>query len=232
MKVSINQPAYLPWMGYFERIAKSDLHIVLDHVQFEKNSFINRNKISSLKTPLWLTVPLATSGRFGELNICDLQFAPNQNWQRKHWNSLKMTYAKAAHFITYASDYETLYTSEWQNFSEMSRAFLRMHLKHLNLTTNIRYSSEMSVTGTKSELILNLCREVNADVYLSGAMGKNYLDVKAFVTAGIAVEFQDYQHPTYSQNTPIFQPCLGVLDLLFHHGPNSLKYILATPNHP
>ena len=73
MIVSINQPAYLPWLGYFERIANSDLHIVLDHVQFEKNSFTNRNKIRTKEGWMWLSVPVKTKGKFGELNINELE---------------------------------------------------------------------------------------------------------------------------------------------------------------
>ena len=98
MIVSINQPAYLPWLGYFHRIAISDVHVVLDHVQFEKNSYCNRNKIRVGNDACWLTVPVQTKGKFGELPISDLQIAENLSWQRKHWEGLRMNYASAPHF--------------------------------------------------------------------------------------------------------------------------------------
>ena len=87
MIVSINQPAYLPWLGYFDRIAKSDLHIVLDTVQFEKNSFINRNKIRVGDTWSWLTVPIKTKKNFLNLDIYNLKIDNSLKWRKKHLNS-------------------------------------------------------------------------------------------------------------------------------------------------
>lgn len=226
MIVSINQPAYLPWLGYFERIAQSDLHIVLDHVQFEKNSFTNRNKARTKDGSTWLTVPLATKGRFGDLAIHTLDFAANDPWQKKHWATLRMNYARAPFFAAYAPAYEALYVRTWSGFGAMTRAFLDQHLRDLQIETPLRYSSEMPVAGTKSELVLNLCRAVGADTYLSGALGRNYLDEASFTTAGLAVRYQDYAHPTYAQCQPGFEPFMGVLDLIFNHGPRSRDVLL------
>lgn len=228
MIVSINQPAYLPWLGYFERIAYSDLHIVLDHVQFEKNSFTNRNKVRTKEGSTWLTVPLSTKGHFGDLAIHGLKFAANDPWQKKHWATVRMNYARAPFFKEYAPAYEELYARPWAGFMPMVRAFLEQHLRDLRITTPLRYSSEMTVEGTKSQLVLNLCRATDATIYLSGALGRDYLDAASFATAGINVIYQDYSHPTYTQCQPGFEPCMGVLDLLFNHGPAS-REILLTP---
>jgi hypothetical protein len=231
--VSINQPAYLPWLGYFERIAASDLHVVLDHVQFEKNSFTNRNKARTKDGSTWLTVPLATKGHFGDLAIHTLAFAANDPWQKKHWATLRMNYARAPFFAAYAPAYERLYAQTWSGFGPMARAFLEQQLRDLGIDTPLRYSSEMAVAGTKSELVLNLCREVKADIYLSGALGRNYLDEASFKQAGIAVRYQDYAHPAYPQCQPGFEPFMGVLDLIFNHGPVSREILLnRTPVSP
>lgn len=226
MKVSINQPAYLPWLGYFQRIAVSDLHIVLDHVQFEKNSFVNRNKINSKTGSVLLTVPLLTSGKFGDLPINTLEFAPNQKWRKKHWASLQGSYRRAPFFEQYAPAYEALYATDWESFSPMVLAFLKQHLSDLEIETPILRSSGMSVEGRKSDLVLNLCKGEDADVYLSGALGRDYLDEELFRSAGIEVEFQDYQHPEYKQIQPEFLPYMCILDLLFNHGPDSRRILL------
>jgi hypothetical protein len=226
MIVSINQPAYLPWLGYFQRIAVSDLHIVLDHVQFEKNSFVNRNKINAKTGPLWLTVPLLTSGKFGELPINTLEFAPNQKWRKKHWATLQASYRRTSFFEQYAPAYEALYAEDWDSFTPMVMAFLKQHLRDLNIETPIRRSSEMETEGKKSDLVLNLCRSEGADVYLSGALGRDYLDEDSFRDAEIKVAYQSYQHPSYSQTHPEFQPYMCMLDLLFNHGPASREILL------
>ena len=83
MIVSINQPSYLPWLGYFDRINRSDIHIVLDHVQFEKNSIINRNKIRTQNSWSWLTVPLKTKSKYGNLDIRNIEIQNTLQWKKK-----------------------------------------------------------------------------------------------------------------------------------------------------
>lgn len=226
MIVSINQPAYLPWLGYFERIARSDLHIVLDHVQFEKNSFTNRNKVRTKEGSAWLTIPVATKGKFGSLPINGLEFAPNDPWQKKHWATLRMNYARAPFFRHYAPAYEQLYAEAWTGFMPFARALLVRQLADFGITTPLRFSSELAVEGAKSELVLNLCRAVQADTYLSGALGRDYLDESSFLAAGIGVRYQEYAHPVYDQCQPGFETCMAALDLLFNHGPASRDIML------
>lgn len=233
MIVSINQPAYLPWLGYFERIARSDVHVVLDHVQFEKNSFTNRNKVRVKDGATWLTIPLATKGRFGDLAIQHLGFAAGDPWRKKHWATLRMNYARAPHFAAYAPAYEALYSREWTGFMPFVRAMLEQQLRDLEIATPLVYSSELGVGGTKSELVLNLCRATKATTYLSGALGRDYLDEASFAAAGIEVRYQDYAHPTYAQVWPGFESHLCVLDLLFNHGPASRDILLqCAPGSP
>ena len=98
--VSINQPAYLPWLGYYDRIARADIHVELDCVQFEKNSFANRNRIRLRQGSAWLTVPVRTKGRFGDLMIDEIEISGDGRWQGKHWRSLSQAYAHAPHFAS------------------------------------------------------------------------------------------------------------------------------------
>lgn len=228
MIVSINQPAYLPWLGYFERIARSNVHVVLDHVQFEKNSFINRNKVRVKDGAAWLTIPLATKGRFGNLAIQSLEFAPADKWKAKHWATLKMSYSKAAYFDQLQGAYEEIYLSEWSGFMPFIRAMLTQHLSDLGISTRLVFSSEMKTSGQKSNLVLNICKSLSAKSYLSGIKGRTYINEKDFMKEGITIEYQDYQHPTYKQLWPSFESNLGILDLLFNHGPDSLQILMGS----
>jgi len=231
MIVSINQPAYLPWLGYFERIASSDLHIVLDHVQFEKNSMTNRNKVRTLHDWTWLSIPVSSKGKFGNLAINSLATANHSNWQKKHWNTLKGSYAKAPFFKEYSRFLEDLYNKDWELIAPLIEEITKFLLKELEIDTRIINSSSLSPTETKSELILELCKNVGASTYLSGALGKNYLDIQQFERNGIKVKFQDYQHPTYNQIHEGFLPYMSTVDLLFNEGVNSRNIIMKGANH-
>jgi WbqC-like protein len=224
--VSINQPAYLPWLGYFHRIAASDLHIVLDHVQFEKNSFTNRNRVRTAYGPAWLTVPVKTSGRFGELPIHGLEIDNKSDWRRKHWNTIQQSYAKAPHFAEYEGFFGELYGTPWEKLVDLGGRVTSYLLQSFGIQTRIVSSSAMQGRGAKDELVLNICREAGATTYISGALGRDYLREELFRDAGIKVVYQDYHHPEYPQVYKPFEPYMAAVDLLFNCGPKSLEIIM------
>lgn len=227
MIVSINQPAYMPWLGYFHRIARSDVHIVLDHVQFEKNSFVNRNKIRTVSGWAWLTVPIRTKGRFGDLAINSLRTAETIDWRRKHWQSLRSSYGRAPYFAEYGEIFESIYAKEWPELAPLMAEITRHLLAAFGVEREILYSSKMNVSGRKQTLVVNLCQAVGADVYLSGPLGRDYIDESGYHGAGIELRYHDYRHPTYTQIHGGFEPFMAAIDLLFNHGPDSAAILCS-----
>lgn len=226
MIVSINQPAYLPWLGYFHRIAVSDAHIVLDDVQFEKNSFTNRNKVRTRDGWCWLTIPVKTAGKFGQLSINEIELAKQRNWAVKHWETLRLNYSKAPFFPPHATFFESVYARPWLKLIDLTSEITGYLLAAFGIRTKLYFSSQLKVLGKKDELILNLCRQLGATVYLSGPLGRNYLREQLFHAQGIGVRYDDYHHPEYPQAQPGFEPYMAAVDLLFNAGPESLGVIL------
>ncbi len=216
--VSIHQPAYLPWLGYFDRIQKSDIHVFLDTVQFEKNSFINRNQVKTSDGPVWLTIPVHLEGHMTS-TIKDTMIPKNAYWKSKHLKTIFFNYKKAPHFEEKYGKLATFYHNDYYgiegltSLSEVCWRSLDFWCQQLSLgIPRPIKSSELFVTGTKSELVLNICKHLNADKYLSGPFGRDYLDDDAFRKAGIEVVYHDYQHPTYPQLWGDFIPNMGVVD--------------------
>jgi hypothetical protein len=228
--VSIMQPAYLPWLGYFHRIGVSDLQIVLDHVEIDRNSktkFANRNKVRTKDGWVWLTVPLKTKGEFGNLQINRLGISDDERWAQKHWQTIRHNYAKAPYFAQHAAFFEGIYNRRWDRLVDITREITAYLLAVFGISTPVRWSSTMDVAGTKDELILNLCRAVGATVYMSGPFGRDYLHEERFQAAGIKVVYHDYVHPTYPQVFPGFEPAMAAIDLLFNCGPKSREILLT-----
>ncbi len=231
MIVSINQPAYLPWLGYFHRIALSDSHIVLDHVQFEKNSFTNRNKVRTPQGWCWLSVPVKTKGKFGQLPIHSIEINPNEKWQSKHWKTIKQCYAKAPYFDEHAPFFETVYEREWIYLSDLCREITQYLLDAFGIHTPLQYSSDIKISGSKDELVLNLCQEMGTDIYLSGPLGRDYLREDMFQEAGIQIQYHDFRHPEYPQlHYQNFEPYMAAIDLLFNSGPHSHEVLMKESN--
>jgi len=228
MIVSINQPAYLPWLGYFHRIAASDVHIVLDHVQFEKNSFTNRNKIRMKKGWCWLTVPVMTKGKFPDIYINKMEIANETDWGKNHWATLRLNYAKAPHFSEHSTFFERTWSKRWELLNDLLLETTKYLLQDLGIKTRLLFTSEMNVEGRKDELVLNLCKAVGADVYLSGPLGKDYLQEKIFQEASIKVAYHNYIHPVYPQAYPGFEPYMSIVDLLFNCGSLSQEILMKS----
>jgi len=226
MIVSIHQPAYLPWLGYFHKIAASDTFVLLDTTQYEKNSFINRNKIKTLDGGCFLTIPISTSGKFKNNALTDTQIL-GSNWKKKHWKSIQFNYKNAPYFSDYESDIKQFYDAGWSHITDLSYKMLKYFLKQLKIDTDIVRASNLDYPiSYKTELVLNICKSLGASYYISGALGQNYLEISRFKKEGIKLLFQEYKHPIYNQLFGDFEPYMSILDLLFNEGPNSRDIIL------
>jgi hypothetical protein len=231
MLISINQPAYIPWLGYYERIDSSDLHVILDHVQFEKNSFTNRNKILTQNGPIWLTVPVVTKGNFGNLAINKLKFSDISTWKKKHLRSVAQNYSKAPYFKKYYPEFEAILLEEHQFLNDLLFSLDKLFLHFLQITTTICRSSDLNLTSSKSDLVYDICQHFKTETYLSGALGESYLDISKFESSNINVKFQNYIHPSYSQKINEFIPNMSILDLIFNEGENSINIIRKGKNY-
>lgn len=223
MILAAHQPAYLPWLGYFDKIIRSDIFIFLDTVQFEKNSFTNRNKVKTSQGPVWLTVPLITKGHLN-LTLNQMEIDNRRNWREKHLKTIIQNYKKSPRLQEYSGKIEALYQKEHVFFSELCWDQLMFWFKEMGIEKKVVRSSNLPVTSKKSDLILDLCRHFGADHYLSGSLGRNYLDEDKFQQAGIKIEYQDYQHPVYPQLWGDFIPYMSIIDFIM----NTDNYWLIT----
>jgi len=224
MRVSAHQPAYLPWLGYFDKIARVDVFVYLDTVQFEKNSFINRNRIMTPSGPQWLTIPVRTRGHLSG-TLRDTRTDETQAWRTKHLRSIAMNYSRAPHFPVGSGKLEALLNTQEDNLAELCWIQLGFWLAELGITTRLVRGSELQVGGTKADLVLDLCRQLGADHYLSGALGRDYLEPAAFRDAGIELEFQEYVSPVYPQQWGAeFVPNLSIVDYWMNCGPQARPF--------
>jgi WbqC-like protein family len=211
MILSARQPAYLPWLGYFDKIARADVFVYLDTVQFEKNSFINRNKIKTPNGASWLTIPVKTKGHMrGSLRTT--QIDDSQPWRARHLKSIRANCGKAPRFEECFAKMQALLATRESNLAEFCLHQLRFWLDELGIDTRVVRSSELTISSSKSQLALDLCHQLGAQRYLSGMLGRDYLVEADFVKAGIELEYQRYDSMVYPQLWGEFIPDLCVLD--------------------
>ena len=209
--LSAHQPAYLPWLGYFDKIARADVFVFLDTVQFERNSFINRNRIKGPGGAQWLTIPIKQKGHL-QSTLAETEMDDAQPWRDKHLRAIAMNYAKAPDFRAKFARLEPLYRMPGSNLAEFCWSQLRFWMGELGIATRLERGGGLPPMGRKSDLVLDLCRYFEADHYLSGALGRDYLDEAAFSAAGVSVEYQSFEPWRYPQLHGEFTPGLSVLD--------------------
>lgn len=222
------QPGYLPWLGFFDQMVRSDVFIYYDDVQFDKHGWRNRNRIKSPSgQPHWLTVPVRHSG-LDWPRIVDVEIDNRTPWARKHVGTLRQFYARAPFLHRYLPELEELLQRRWGRLVDLDLAGVELICRWLGIARDVVRSSELGVTGDRSERLLALCRYFGARRYLSGNSATDYLDTDLFARHGIAVEWQNYVHPVYPQQHGAFLPYLSVIDLVLNCGDDSRSILTYT----
>jgi hypothetical protein len=223
--LGIHQPGYLPWMGFFKKMKNSDIFVYLDDALFVKNNFYNRNKIMSRSGPLWLTVPILGHN---ELAINDVKIDNTQNWALKHKKSISFSYSKAEYFKDFSYFFEELYEKHHEKLIDLNMEIINFIKEQLDIKCKILFSSELEITSKGSEKILDVCKKLDVEHYISGTTwASEFLKVNDFEKNSITVEYQEFQHPLYNQMSRNFEPCMSIIDLLFNEGKDLAKKILS-----
>jgi len=214
--VTIHQPEHLSYLGFFHKVSLADTLVVLDNVAFEKNYFQNRNRINTNKGEEFITIPVSVGS--SDCLIKDVKIADEfmRSVMRKNIETILLAYKKCRYFELYFEEFVNIYSSNFSTLSELNLALMRFIFYKLGISTKIVLASSLNVSGSKTDLLVNILDVVGADKYISGCSGKDYLEMEKF---RIPVEFQNFKHPVYTQygkNT--FTPYLSIIDALFNVG--------------
>jgi hypothetical protein len=223
MIISIHQPQYLPWLGYFDKILESDIFVFLDNVQYKKNEFQNRNKIKTAKGWQWLTVPVLY--HFSQ-KIFEVGINQEINWQKDHLKTLIVNYNRAPFFGKYSAYFEKLYSKTWGRLIDINIEVVKHLAGLLGAKTKFFIASQIpNLREEPTERLIDICKYFSVNTYLAGKGGAEYMDIEKFKKENINLIFQNFQHPVYPQLYGDFQPCMSVIDLLFNCGPGSRDII-------
>jgi hypothetical protein len=227
-KIAILQSNYIPWKGYFDIMGSVDEFIIYDEMQYTKNDWRNRNKIKTTNGLIWLTIPVKIEKLNQKIN--ETKIADNK-WYIKHKNSLQTNYGKATKFKECKDFIFNIYeqASRLDYISEINYTFLNEINKFLKISTKISFSTDYNIGDGKTERLINICKQSNSNIYLSGPSAKNYIDEALFTKNNINLEWFDYiGYKEYEQLHPPFEHGVSILDLIFNTGEDAYKYLKST----
>jgi hypothetical protein len=230
MIIAGHQPNYLPYLGFFHKITMCDMFVIVDTVQYVKRGpfgWINRNKIRTSGGKdgwVWLTVPVLSKGKFTQ-DIIDTMVDNSKPWSHKHWRSIEVEYQKAPYFHEHKEFFRQLYERKTDKLADLNESIIRYLISAFGIKVEITKTSVLGAQGKGDELIIDMCKRLGADSYVHGRHGKDYINPVKFDDNKIKCIYQDFTHPVYKQLHEPFMPEMAAIDLLFNHGPESLKII-------
>jgi len=220
MKVAILQPHYLPYIGAFNLMSQVDAWVFYDDVQLEHQSWQTRNRIKTGEgKSSWLSVPVKRG--FGQ-KINEVQVI-NQLWREKHWKTIAQSYGKARCFEEVANSMQDLVLGEWIYLADNNIYQMKYLAECLGINPKFYKSSEMKLSGNKTDRVLAVLKILNADEYISGVAAKNYIEEDKFKE--VKLTWFEYKCPEYPQLYGKFMPNLSVIDLIFNTGEKAGDYI-------
>ncbi len=235
MIISAHQPEYLPYLGFFYKMAKADKFVLVDHIQFSTGGFQNRNRIRTNSDPkgwAWLTVPVISSGK-GYQKINEVKIDNSIPWGRQHWKAIYFNYKKTPYFSAHEDFFKKLYAKKWEKLVDLNEAIIYYLKDELGIKTPIAKYSEQELKGKKTDLSIALCKIIGADADLTGSGskkpgGRSYIDEKKFEESNLKHIVSDFKHPAYIQRFKPFIENMSGIDLLFNCGPKSLEIIQSS----
>lgn len=222
--VAIHQPEYLPWLGFFKKMMNSELFVFLDDAQFTKKGWQNRNRIRTKNGIALLSIPVHAHSY---PNINEITIDNNKNWSKRHKKSILYNYAGAPYFKEFKDFIESVFEKKFECLIDLNTKIIKFIMNELDIKSKIVFSSELKISKKGSDRVLDICKAVGADYYITGtSWAQSHLVIEEFKKYNIQVEFQEFQHPTYKQFHGKFIPEMSIIDLLFNAGRDGAKEIL------
>lgn len=226
MILTAHQPVYIPWLGLFHKIFLAEQFCIFDIAQYQTKDYNNRNLIKTHQGEIWLTVPVESKDHF-QKKLCDIKII-NNGWNKKHLKSIQLSYKKASFYNEYIEGLEQILIGKQYEFlTDLNTDILKFMLSAFDIHVPILKASDYDFTGSKSDLVLDMCIKLKANKYIFGSQGKSYADLESFNKNKIKVYFQEYNHPEYTQLHGSFLPYMSALDLLFNEGHKSKEILLS-----
>lgn len=222
MTLGCIQSCYIPWRGYFDIIRKSDVFVIHDDIQYTKQDWRNRNRIKSSTGVVLLTVPTCKETTKGAIDHVIIDNA--QGWGINHWRRIEANYAKAPYFKEFGPIFKEILLMRWENLSALNVHLIHMVCRILGIKTTLMLSSELDLKGKKTDRLVEMCKAVGANYYLSGPSARNYIEPDKFATNCIELVYMNYKYPQYPQLFGDFHGDLSIIDLILNCGSKSITY--------
>lgn len=217
MNISIHQPDYISYLGYFYKISKSDVFVFLDDAQFSNDNMHHWNRIKTPQGELRLKIPVEQ--HLGD-SINQVRTKDELKWKEKHLKTIEMNYAKAKYFKEIFPCFKELLMENYTSLADLNIAINTWISQQFGFKTRMVKSSDMNITSVREERVIDICKALDGTTYISGHGAKAYQVEEHFTERGVQLVYTDYQPVEYGQlwDKCGFLPYMSVLDYILNRG--------------
>lgn len=218
MILSVNQPYFCPFPGFFYKLQLCDIFVLLDSVQLPRGTtWITRNRFKNAQGTLWITVPVWKKGQ-GLQKIKNVKICHDGRWHKKHLESLRSAYLHAPYFSQHLNFLQEIFSTKFDRILDVNLRVIDYVREILNIDTKVLLLSELGIEAKGSQLLVEICRILKSDQFLAQSAAGKYLDEQLFEAADIEIKYLKYPEWIYPQLWGNFIPNLSALDVLFNYG--------------
>jgi len=225
MRVSFNQPAFIPWGGFFARLLNSDEMIILDDTQFARGfTYVNRNRLKGPQGEIWITVPIKKKG-LGPQQISQLKIHQPEKWQKNFLALIKHYYGHSLHYEELYEKLLLILENSRDDFLAMAVSTTKLLQELFDLKTPMLLQSEIGIKEKGLKLLINLARKIGAKELLLPYLAGHHLNLQEISRAGFKIYLLKYNQYPYPQFWGEFIANLSAVDIFLCCGPNGQKII-------
>jgi hypothetical protein len=216
--VSVHQPNFMPWLKLLDKILASDVYVAYDTAQFTKSEYHARQKVKTPSKPVWLTVPVMSTGDYKPIQ--DVRIDNKQPFRRQHLHRLRTAYGSTPYFDEVYATIEPVFKGDHERLVDLNLDLIEALCSYLDASVRIVRASTLPHEGDRAERLVQLVKAVDGSDHLTSTYGGDHQDVdwSPFEDAGIGIRVQEFEHPEYDQIGEDFVPDLAAVDMLFSCG--------------
>jgi hypothetical protein len=213
-------------VGAYEQLARADVFVYYDDVQYDRGGWRNRNRIKTASGVRWLTVPVHLPGGH-PCRLDRVEVAADPRWVRRHVRTLEQAYARAPYRNEVLAIVRRCLGMGHRRLVDLNIALWEALATYARITTLCVKASKLGIEGTCTGRLVSICQYLGATRYLTGPAARAYLDEAEFRSAGIEVEWHNFRPRPYPQLHGEFVSHLSFVDLLMNCGSAALSWLEA-----
>lgn len=227
--LSVMQPYFFPYLGYFALIKHTDFFVAFDPVQYISKGWMNRNRmLKPMEGWQYITAPIQKQHQ--DTLIKDVLVIPGDEWKIKIVRQLEHYKKRSPYYAPVIALLEECFGNSELSLSRLNLHYLDKVCAYLGIPFQHAMFSDMDLllgpVEAADEWALRTTLALGANTYVNQPGGRSFFDATKYAEAGVELKFLDFSLSPYDQRRSSFEEGLSILDVLMFNSPEQVRIML------